>query len=144
MEFEWSVSKKDRHMPWRTFIIIGVLSVIAAIYFFFKESYFATALFIIAPAVMVLTSLQGPEQTLGSITDKGVKINNTNYKYDFLEFFSIISDNLLLKPKDGDIMYIPINEEEDDEIRGVLSNYIPEKEYEEKFVDIVNRFLRIH
>jgi len=144
MEFEWNVLKKDRHMPWRTLIIIGVLSVVAAIYFFFKESYFATALFITAPAVIVLASLQGPEQTLGSITDKGVQVNKTNYKYDFLEYFFIISDNLLLKPKDKDIIYIPINEEDGDEIIEVLSNYIPEKEYEEKFADIVNRFLRIH
>jgi len=144
MEFNWEVAKKDRGLPIKTLILLSALSFAAAAYFLFNESYFAGALFIVMPIVVITSSINGPEVTETSISKNGVRVNKKLYTYEDLESFSIIQDDLILKREDEKTFYIPINMEDEDGIKNVLGNYIPEKEHEEGFLDMVNRFLQIH
>jgi len=144
MEFEWEISKSERHTPLKTLIGIGVVSLLSAVYFFITQNYFASVLFIVAPIVIVFISLQAPDKFLGKVTQKGVRVNNKNYDYDSLEYFSIIQDNLILKVKEGGMKYFPIHQEDADKLRGALANYIPEKEHNETLVEVINRFLGVH
>ena len=144
MDFSWEVFKKDRVLPLKTFIFIGVLSMGVGVYFFFEESYFAMVLFTIIPAVIILSSIQGPSVIQARVTEKGIRLNNKNYSYTQLKSFFVIHNRLVLKDGNNKTTYVPINPEEKEEVENALSNYIPQKEHEEGFVDIVNRFLHLH
>ena len=144
MTFNWEITKSDRHMPWKTLLFIGLISLSSAAYFFVIKRYVAFALFIIAHIVMILTSMQGPDKTTGSVSSNGILINDKNYNYDSLEYFSIVRDYLILKPKEEKAQYFAIHEHDSDDLREVLSGYIPEKEHDENLIDIINRYLRIH
>ena len=144
MEFKWEISKSERRTPLKTLVGIGVVSLLSAVYFFIIQSYFASVLFIVAPVVIVFISLQAPDKFLGKVTSRGVRINNKNYDYDSLEHFSIIQDSLILKIKEGSAQYFPIHQEDADELREALINYIPEKEHEETLVEVISRFLGLH
>ena len=144
MDFSWEVFKKDRVLPLKTFIFIGVLSMGAGVYFFFEESYFAMVLFMIIPAVVILSSVQGPDVVQAKITEKGIHLNNKKHTYTELKSFFVIHDRLVLKDQNDKAIYMLINPEEKEEVENALSNYIPKKEHEEGFVDIVNRFLYLH
>jgi len=98
----------------------------------------------IIPAVVILSSVQGPDVVQAKITEKGIHLNNKKHTYTELKSFFVIHDRLVLKDQNDKAIYMLINPEEKEEVENALSNYIPQKEHEEGFVDIVNRFLYLH
>ena len=144
MRFDWEIDKSEKHIPWKILIVIGLVSFSSAAYFFIVKSYFAFALFIIVPIVVLLISLHGPSKVIGNINQNGITINNKKYEYSSLESFAIIYGNLILKTKEGGAQYLPIHEEDGNDLREVLSEYISEKEYDESLIEMMNRYLRIH
>ncbi|MEX0877672.1 MAG: DUF5673 domain-containing protein [Candidatus Spechtbacterales bacterium] len=143
--FRWQISKKDRATPWGVLSILFVISLAAGAYQLLTENYFGAALFVVAPVIMFMVSTQGQKEFYCEITDEGIKANNKFYPFKKLNFFAIIADSLIVKvKKEKDVVYMPIHFEDAELIREVLSPQLKEKEYEENFSEIVNRFLRIH
>ncbi|MDX1607597.1 MAG: hypothetical protein R3251_00085 [Candidatus Spechtbacterales bacterium] len=144
-EFTWKVSKEDRPMPWVLYSIVGIVSIAIAAFFVYSGNIFGAALFIMGPVVIVISATKGQKEVYCTITDSEIKVNNRQYPFKNLEYYSIIADTLILKPKEQGVVYVPIFIEDTEHIHEYLFGKVKQNEdYQEDFSQIVNRFLRIH
>jgi len=143
-EFSWKVLKQERPIPWKLLVVIAIFSFSVSAYSIFRVNYFAAALFFIAPVILFITITQGTNEHVCRITDKGIRVNNNFHKYSKIFFFSIVDNFLILKMKEGNAVYIPIKEEDGENIAKALSAYLEEDDYEESMGEVVNRILQIH
>ena len=144
-EFTWEVTKEDRPVPWGLYSVIGAICLAIAAFFIYSGNLFGSALFILGPAVIIISATQGQKEYYCKITSKEIQVNNRHYLFKNLEYYSIIADSLILKPEDRGVVYLPIFMEDHEQIHGMLSGLVEENEdYEEDFSAIINRFLGIH
>lgn len=144
-KLSWKISKEDMGVPWTILGTIAFVSVLMAIYFTLSENYFAATLFVIAPAAIIITATQGPQEFSCQIDEKGIKMNKKEYRFSDIEYFSIIGSNLAIRPKEQrNHIYIPISYEIAEEIKDIVSEQVEEKDFDESLTDIAVRVLRIH
>lgn len=141
---EWRITSEERGTPWGILSIVIAISGSVAVYFFFAQNYFATALFVIAPIVVVIAAALGPEEFVGRIEENAVLLNGRKYSYTDIEYFAIAGDELIIKQKNAAHKHFPMPPEHIEDIRNELSRNIEEQEHEESFGEIINRVLRIH
>ena len=114
---------------------------------------FLFALIILMVALVIyMTSLRGPEKTSVSITEDGVEIGETMYRYRDMSRFWFIYEppevkslyldfKATLKPR----IVIPLEDQDPNVIREVMSRYLHEDitEDEEPFADFLGRVLKL-
>lgn len=143
--FNWKIAKADRATPWGIISISAVLGIAIAAYLFYVGNYFGAGLLILVPVIFLIVSSQGQKDFSCSIEEDSIKANNSVYPFKKLSFFVIIADSLVLKPKDANAVYLPIDVKDAEKIREILLQQLEEEEeYEEGFSEIVNRLLRIY
>ncbi len=142
---EFTKHKKDA--GW--FITGGVIALALLIFALYGKNFLFALIIILAAFSVFVWSQKEPQRIQFSLTPKGVAIGKTIYSFDNLESFwifynppeikylSIISKKLFM-PK----IAIPIGNEDPDEIREILIEFLPEKEQHESLIDVLGRHLR--
>lgn len=143
-EHSWIADLADsRNNPWKIIAIVSIISIGISVYLFFIDNIFGGGLFLLLPIVTVMLARKPAGKTTGKIDDSGIKANNASYRYKNLRSFSLLEDHLILKPKKGGTVQIPIEIGAAHTIRTVLSNKLEETDYEESLTEIASRFLGI-
>lgn len=141
----WQISKEEKKPPMAAIGAVSAVSLGVAIYFFTKDNYFATVFFGLAPLVFFVLATQGPRETYYEITEKHVKINNTEHSYKKFKYYSFVENFLVFKPKKQEpALYVPLTEDVAGKVEELMSAQMEEDEYEESLSDVINRILRLY
>jgi len=157
-----SVLKKSKdYLKWTTpefeyyknnqnwFIITSVIAVILFLIAIFAKNFLFALLVGISYFLIITYSLKKPDNIKILINPKGVKVNNTLYKFENLSSFWIFYDypetkELSLRSKKTIMPYlkIPIGKENPSRIRRILIKYLPEKKHKESVIDNLAKNIR--
>lgn len=142
--FEW---KAQERTPLGKNWQIGTLVflILSLIFFLWHKNYFGSILILIIFLIFFLPKKE--KETYFSILNGGVRRADELFPYKNLESFWIFDEanELYLKTKDSYLPYIvlPLNKESIEEIREVLSSFLPEKEAERNIFDVISRRIGI-
>lgn len=139
--------KKEKSKTWFTIMwIIFALLVALAVW---QGSYTSTVLFILMAVVVYLYSLKEPKTLNYSITPEGIKIADELHKYDDIESFWVFYEPpevkyVSLKKENtlGGRIHMPLGDQDPNEIREILDQFLPEEKQEESVADVLARNLR--
>ncbi|MDX1535578.1 MAG: hypothetical protein R3346_02360 [Candidatus Spechtbacterales bacterium] len=145
-KINWKISKEQRPTYWKFVVVLAAALLGIAAYFATVQNYFATAFFGIAPGIFIILATQGPRELRYEINEESAKINNSKYKYKNLEYYALLDDFLVLKPKSAEpAIYMPLPDSiELDKITDILSKRLRESEHEQTFGEVINRILNIY
>jgi hypothetical protein len=153
MEIQWSAPeyhhyRKDVGWYWLVLIITAVIAAFAL-----WQKNFLFAVFIAIAAVLVLSwGRRAPKTIDFTLSEKGLDIGGRKfYRYETLLGFAIIPvpddpelNELALQTKGrlNTWLKIIIADQRSEEIKELLSKFLPELEYEESLADHIARILR--
>ena len=145
---QWRVYKHAPHngVLWvRLFVVNGLLLTLAAI-LFFQQNYFGAGAFVIAGTLASIFFLKSPPVASCTVFHDAIIFQNARYSFSSLRAFAVTRDRLVLFPKKkrgGEIVQIPIEPEEREDIELLLEQRLAQQEYEETLQDALHNFFRI-
>ena len=142
--YSWETEYTKDHTPWGLIAGFSLFVSVIAVFFVFSQNFLGAALFTIMPIALILSVSYGQRNFAGMISDTYLVLNNKKYPLQDIRSFSMVPGHLILQMKGKKVVYIPINIEDEDGVRGALQNKTEEKEYQESLFDILYRILGIH
>ena len=140
-QFE-SIPRSNR---WYIVVFVGLVLLLA--YGLFTDNYLLGIIVILIGLLFYLFEKRESQDFRFAITDQGIVAHNSLYEFGSLEDFWIFYEpggrkDLSLKSAKNMVPYIhiPLGDANPLKIRELLSEYLPEVEHEESFVDTINRF----
>jgi len=121
-------------------VVFGVLMAALIAYFAYNANYLATLIFTLVGFIVSASFFQNKSRiTTYRIKTTGIQVDNVLYPYEHLKSFWIFSDppELSVKSKKALTGYIKISLGDNDveEVRIMLSQFLPEKKHKEKISD---------
>lgn len=146
-EIEWEMeivrSEKSASWYWLVFLVTALFVLIGL----FMDNILLAVFSIAGGFAVVIQGSQKPEHVAVSLNNKGIRINNKLFLYTHLESFWILSDedehSLLFKSAKalGPSTRIPLSEIPPELVREHLSQFLPEEEQEESFIDMLGEII---
>lgn len=144
--FSWSVPEyESREYSIHWFLIIGAIALVFVLVGIVNGNIFFAVLIGLAYAVMVLYAKRVPRDLQVTITREGMLLGTAFHPFKELQSFWIFesSDVRELSLETGHTMIpfvrIPLGNADAEKIRTCLSGFLPEKEHQELFSDVVTR-----
>ncbi len=149
--FHWQAPEYesyDRDKKWYTVMTLGLIAIIS--YAFFTNSPIMAITFILIGMVEYIYISRDPQMLDFMITKKGIVAGKELYEFEQINSFWIFYDPEIIKSLSlhmkSDLMpflQIPLHNEDPDEIREIISQYIPEVKQDYRLKDSINRMLRL-
>lgn len=117
------------------------------VYSFFQKNWLFFILIIVSLFAYLIFIFQTPKKRLFRLTKEGISIDNNFYPYRYLKGFSIVNKRniyflaLEINQFAQKHLLIPIRLEKKEKIVNFLRKYLPEKEYQESFLEFLTDFL---
>lgn len=144
--FSWSVPEyESREYSIHWFLIIGAVALVFVLVGIVNGNIFFAVLIGLAYAVMVFYAKRAPRDLNIVITQEGVSLGTAFHPFKELQSFWIFksSDVRELSLETGHTMIpfvrIPLGDVDIARLRTCLSGFLPEKEHQELFSDVVTR-----
>jgi hypothetical protein len=151
--YQFKVEEARNKPNTKGIIVLGLVLLIIITYFASIGNYLASIIFFLAGfsvAFSVYDKGSSSNSYLCKIRVDGIQLNDTLYLYEHLKSFWIFYDppyrqDLSLRSRKTLMNYvtIPLGDEDPSHIRDLLVEYIPEKEQEDPFVDVLARRIGI-
>ncbi len=149
----WEIDESDRYRRGRAWYAIMILIGISLLIYAVASANFLFALLILMFALVIyLTSLKGPENQQVEISQDGIKVGEQFYPYRDVKRYWFVYDppevkNMYLdfKAVSRPLLSLPLMDQNPNQIRRVLGQYLPEdfEENEEPFMDFLGRILKL-
>lgn len=146
--FEWSALEFEEHQRgpyWFIFMAVAALALI--IFGVFTRSYFFIAFVALAFAVLTVYARRAPREIAFTINAGGVGMGRTFLPFSELKTFWIFDEgerkelSLETKKMLTPFMRLPLGEENPEDIRSILADFLPEEEHKELATDKIARSL---
>ncbi|MBI4837209.1 MAG: hypothetical protein HY813_02290 [Candidatus Portnoybacteria bacterium] len=148
---EWSAPEFIKYHKGPEWFMIGGLIAfgLLLVALFTKNFIFALIIILAAFSIFIWTQKEPAKINL-AVTPRGILINKKNFlRFENLKSFWIfneppetkyisIESEKIFVPR----IAIPLGEQDPEEIRQILSKFLPEKEYEESLIDTLGKHLR--
>lgn len=146
-EIDWEMeivrSEKSSSWYWAVFSVTAFFVLIGL----FMDNILLSIFAIAAGFTVVIQGSQKPEHVAVLLNEKGIQVNSRIFLYAHLESFWIKSDgdehSLLFKSKKalGPSTRIPLSEIPPELVREYLTQFLPEEEQEESFIDMLGQII---
>lgn len=144
----WWLMEEPPSVVFRPIItpLAGLIGLGLGIYAVFQKNWLFFILIILIFFVYFLLIFQKPPKRLFRLTQEGISIDQKFYPYHHLKGFSLVEkrDALFLALEISQFaqryLLIPIRQEKKEKIINFLKNYLPEKAYQESFLEILADF----
>lgn len=136
--YSFKVQKGKVYTP--VLVVFGVLIAALIAYFAYSANYLATLIFTLVGFIVSASFFQNKSRiTTYRIKTTGIQVDNVLYPYEHLKSFWIFSDppELSVKSKKALTGYIkiPLGNNDVEEVRTILSQFLPEKKHKETISD---------
>jgi len=136
--FEWKNDVREV-IDKRWQIGISIFLIICFVLFIMDKNYWGAGMVIVIGSLIFLLPYYQKEQSF-AILKNGIKIGNEVFSWDRLESFWMIEEEPLeiyIKHKKNFPSYIilPFNKKDNNKIKKILSDYLPEKEVKRRSLD---------
>jgi hypothetical protein len=142
--FEWKApefSQTPKEKSW--FIIPAIITIVLGIFALFTENFIFLILIIIAFVVFYIYAKKEPRIIRFKINIKGIEVDKKLYEFNELKSFWLFYNppeqkELSIRSKKSFIPYIkiPLTDEDPNEIRKFLLNFLSEKPHKESLIEI--------
>jgi hypothetical protein len=140
----WTIREfRKEHTPWKAVIVLSLFSVAVGALLVFLQNYFGAAFFFLIPIFGLIALLRDPRMLQCALSEKGITVNRTEYRYKRLAYFDIREGELIIKRKKGGAVHIPIHEGDEDIVEQELSKVLPREEHEDGFMELVARMVKM-
>jgi hypothetical protein len=153
LEIHWEVDDSKRYRRGRTWYVVMTLIGLGLLMYAVISANFLFALLILMFALVIyLTSMKGAENIHVSVTIDGIQVENEFIPYREIKRYWFVYDppevkNLYLdfKSVTKPLMSLPIMDQNPNQIRDLIGQYLPEdfSEDEEPFMDFLGRILKL-
>jgi len=139
--FSWKKNNKNqKSFFWQ--LVAGILGLTIGAYLFFQKNFWGAMTVVLAILTILILQSKNKEAEC-QILNKGIKINQDFYPWKNLKSFGIKEDLeelfIFTRGKLITTISVPINKKDILKIKGILKNYLPEKEVELSLGDIIAR-----
>ena len=136
--YSFKVQKGKVYTP--VLVVFGVFMVALIAYFAYSANYLATLIFTLVGFIVSTSFFQNKSRIIAyRIKTTGIQINNMLYPYEHLKSFWIFSDPLELSVKSKKALTgyikIPLGNDDVEEVRIILSQFLKEKKHKETISD---------
>ena len=143
-EFEYF----EKSQAW--FFISGIVAIGLLTWALWSKNFLFAILIFVGYFTVVAYAIKKPRLIDFSIEQKGIKIDNTLHHYEKLRSFCIFENpelkikELSLRSKRKTMPYIkiPLAQQNPEEIKAVLANFIPQKKHKESIIDGISRLIK--
>lgn len=140
--------KYEKTKTW--YILFGIIGILLLSYAVVLRSPITFVVFLLTFIVTLLISNKDPKQILVEITRNGINLDRKKtFRYQDIDSFGVfIRDDvrfISLHMASGVLAHarIPLGSESPDEIAEILEQFIPREDGKERFMDILDHFLKI-
>ncbi|MBI2439193.1 MAG: hypothetical protein HYV45_01160 [Candidatus Moranbacteria bacterium] len=134
----------------RSRVIVTVLLVLIVVWALYTNSPLMAITFILIGIIGYLSLYREPRIIRFSVTPKGVVAGNELYSFESVQSFFIYTEppfqNILSLHTEGKLFshaHIPVPTIDNNELRDVLSQFIPEEEHSPGLIDTLEKLLHI-
>ncbi len=142
-EINWQIEEPD-HLPKNAewFWALGILALSLIVFSILLKNYLL--IIIIALAAFVIYARKNKRRELVDfrLDNKGLHIDSKFYSYEDFESFWIFPDKEIAfrnKRRLLPLLIAPFNGDDESAIKKILSDYLPESEEEESFLDLLRK-----
>ncbi len=136
----------EKNVEW--YFFIGVAALILIIFSLWQKNFFFAVFILIATVMLFSFSQRRPQIIEFKINKDGVGIQDTFYKYETLESFTIRKrpehlDEIIFKRKTAanPFLKLPIDSKSLISVMTIIKENIPETEYQESLLEMLIEFL---
>ena len=142
-EYHFAVDVPAQHLHIGLFFSICVIITASALYFATQNNFFATGLFALIIAVLILEQVsKQPYRTEIIFGVDGLTLNHEKMLYiDFYAFSVVDKKEFILYKKDGGTLFIDIDPSHFDTVKSILYFLFHEKEYDMGFFEAFGKIL---
>ena len=149
----WEVDESKRYCRGRLWYAgMGLVGLVLLIYAVASANFLFALLILMFALVIYLTTLRAPTNVMVEVTDDGVTVGGTRFSYRDINRFWFVYEppevKMLYLGLKGTVrpwLPVPLDQQNPNEVRGILGKYLPEDltEDSEPITDFLGRVLKL-
>lgn len=142
-EINWQIEEKpgaSSHSQW--FWALSIVGFAVIVFATILKNYLLIIIVALAAFIVYAGKFKKPETHDFRLDGEGLAVDGKLYSYENFESFWIFPDNEIAFRRKHHLMpllTIPFHGNEEQEIRKILENHLPENEEEESFLDLLQK-----